>query len=342
MAVLFCVILKYAILQSCNSAMFRALLLIAGLVLLIYLVVVLGPGEIFALLGRIGWGFLPIAGLCAGYQALRAWALCLCAAGPGAVALKDAVAVRFSGEAVQFLTATGPFLAEPTKALLLGRRGLTKTEGFAATIAEYLAYNFVSAAMLAGAMWYLLVRVDLGRALADAAIVLLVAAVMFLIVAAVAIAGRIYLIGGVMAWLGTLPAFGRRVQVEAQAVRRMEDLLLGILRDRPGRFALVILVELAAHALLVLELWWILQMIDVDAGFGRALVLESANKFTGLAFFFVPGQLGAAEGVNAVLFSTLGLAGATGVGVALARRLRGLLAAGAGLAAIALLTKREA
>lgn len=273
---------------------------------------------------------------------MRAWALCLCTVGPRAVAFADAVAVRFSGEAVQFLTSTGPFVAEPTKALLLGRRGLTKTEGFAATIAEYLAYNFVAAAMLAGAMWYLLARVDLGRALGDTAAALLVFALAFLVVAAVAIAGRIYLIGSVMTWLGKLPAFGSRVRVEGQAVRRMEDLLLGILRDRPGRFALVILIELAAHAVLVLELWWILRMIDVDAGFGRALVLESASKFTGLAFFFVPGQLGAAEGVNAVLFRTLGLAAATGVGVALARRLRGLLAAAVGLGAIALLTKRQA
>ena len=154
--------------------------------------------------------------------------------------------------------------------------------------------------------------------------------------------GRIYLIGGVISRLGRLPAFGRRMRVEGQAVRRMEDLLLGILRDRPGRFALVILIELAAHAVLVVELWWILGMIDVNAGPGRALVLESASKFTSLVFFFVPGQLGAAEGVNAVLFRVLGLAGATGVGVALARRLRGLLAAAAGLAAIDLLTKRQA
>lgn len=321
--------------------MFRALFLLAGLALLIYLIVALGPGEILAILARIGWGFVPIAGLCAGQQALRAWALCLCAARPGAIGFADAVAVRFSGEAVQFLTSTGPFLAEPAKAMLLGRRGLTKTEGFAATIAEYLAYTFVAAAMTGGAMWYLLARVDLGPALRDAAVGVLAVAVVFLVVAAVAIAGRIYLIGGAMTWLGKVPAFGRRVRVEAEAVRRMENLLLGILRERPGRFAGVMLIEVAAHAVLVLELWWILRMSDVEAGFGRALVLESAGKFTGLVFFFVPGQLGASEGVNAVLFQTLGLAAAAGVGVALARRIRGLLAAGAGLAAIALLTKRS-
>jgi hypothetical protein len=321
--------------------MLRTILLAAGLVLLVYLVVALGPREILAILSRIGWGFLPIAGMCAGLQALRAWALCLCSPRPGAIAYADAVAVRISGEAVQFLTSTGPFLAEPAKALLLGRRGLTKTEGFAATIAEYLAYNFVAAAMLGGAMAYLLARVDLGPALRGGAAALLIFAVVFLVVAVVAIAGRIYLIGGVMARLATIEAFGRRVKVEAQAVRRMENLLLGVLRERPGRFARVLLVDLAAHAVFVLELWWILRMIGVEAGFGRALVLESASKFAGLVFFFVPGQLGASEGVNAVLFQVLGLTAAAGVAVALARRIRGLLAAGAGLAAMALLTRRS-
>jgi hypothetical protein len=257
------------------------------------------------------------------------------------VAYADAVAVRFSGEAVQFLTSTGPFLAEPAKAVLLGRRGLTKTEGFAATIAEYFAYTFVAAAMTTGAMWYLLARVDLGPALRQVAVAALVVGAVFLAVAVVAVAGRIYLIGRAMAWLGKVPAFGRRVRVEAEAVRRMEDLLLGILRERPWRLATVLVLELAAHAVLVVELWWILRMSGVQSGLGRALLLESAGKFTGLVFFFVPGQLGASEGVNAVLFEVLGLTAAAGVGVALARRIRGLLAAGAGLAATAFLTRRD-
>jgi hypothetical protein len=44
------------------------------------------------------------------------------------------MAIRLSGEAVQVLTLTGPFLAEPTPAWLLQRRRFTLTEGFAATI----------------------------------------------------------------------------------------------------------------------------------------------------------------------------------------------------------------
>ena len=318
----------------------RIVLLLAGLALLIYLVVDLGPREIFALLAQIGWGFVGIAGIYALHQAARARALCLAIAVPGLVALRDAFFIRLSGEAVQFLTSTGPFLAEPSKALLLGRRGLSKTEGFAATIAEYLAYMFVSAAMLAGAAWYLGSRPDLSPAVHTAARVLFIASSGFLLVAAVAIAGRIYLIGGVVRRLGRLPGVGRRLQVDSEVVRQMEDLLLGVLRERPGRFAHILLMEAVAHALLVVELWWILRMTDVASGAGTALVLESANKFTGFAFFFIPGQIGAAEGVNVVLFQALGLTSVAGIGVALARRIRSALTAAAGLGALTLITRR--
>jgi len=320
--------------------MLRAFLLIAGLIVSVYLVLELGPREILAVLSRIGWGFVPMAALYMGHQALRAWALRLSVARPRTLAYADALAVRLSGEAIQFVTSTGPFLAEPSKALLLGRRGLTKPEGFAATIGEYLAYTFVSAVLLAIAMWYFVARVDLGSALRNTAVALLVVSVVFLGVSTIAIANRIYLIGGAMKRLGRLPILGARLRLDAQGVRRMEDLLLGVLRERPGRFSQILLLEALAHALLVVELWWILRVSEVASGFDRAFLLESAGKFTGLAFFYIPGQIGASEGINIVLFRALGFSGAAGVGVALARRVRSALAAGAGLAALALVVQR--
>jgi hypothetical protein len=283
---------------------------------------------------------VPIAGLYVAHQVFRARALQLSVARPGPITFLDALAIRFSGEAVQLLTSTGPFLAEPSKALLLERRGLTRTEGFGATIAEYLAYTFVSAAMLGVAMWFLAIRDDLELAMRTTALVLFVVSVVFLGVAAVAIVRRIYLIGGVVKWLGRLPLVGRRLELDAKAVRQMEDELLGVLRERPGRFALILVFEALAHALLVVELWFILWMNGVASGYGQALVLESASKITGLAFFFIPGQIGAAEGVNIVLFRAMGLSTVAGVGVALARRVRSLLAAGVGLAALGLVTRR--
>ena len=109
-----------------------------------------------------------------------------------------------------------------------------------------------------------------------------------------------------------------------------EDLLFAVLRDRP--FVLSILaVEFAAQALLVLELIVLLQAIGQPFPALHPFVIEAANKFVGLVFFFIPGQVGAAEGTNALIFKMVGLPASAGFALAM-RRLRSLLVAGLGLA----------
>ena len=58
-------------------------------------------------------------------------------------------------------------------------------------------------------------------------------------------------------------------------------------------------------------------------------MIESAAKFINLGFFFIPGQIGAAEGTYAWVAQAIGYSAASGFAIALARRLRTLLVAGA-------------
>jgi hypothetical protein len=46
------------------------------------------------------------------------------------------------------------------------------------------------------------------------------------------------------------------------------------------------------------ELYAIIQALDLAAGLWTAFVIEGATKFIGLAFFFIPGQIGASEGAS--------------------------------------------
>jgi hypothetical protein len=119
----------------------RLLFLLAGVAVFIYLFVQLGPASVLAMMGRIGWGAMPIATAYAAYQYIRSIALSACVSGKRSLSVRDALWIRMSGEAVQFLTFTGPFLAEPAKAWLLRGRGLTAVEGYAATLTEYLSYT---------------------------------------------------------------------------------------------------------------------------------------------------------------------------------------------------------
>jgi len=311
----------------------RRVLLLAGLALLAWLVRRIGGGEILALAGRLGWALPAVVALFAAHQLARAVALHACIVGPLRPRYRDVLLVRLSGEGLQSLTAGGAAVGEPFKAWLLTERGLSGPAGLAATLAEFLAYKFVSAVTMIAALAYLLAVVPLPAALLVGARVMIVVGILFLATAAVVIPRRIYLIGAVVSGLAGLPLV-RRWPYDPAWTRRMEDLLLEVLRERPRRFAAVITLEALAHVLVVAELWWLLARFALPSPLFHAWLIDGATKPMGGIFFFVPGQVGTNEAVLAAVFTALALPAAAGVVVALVRRLRSALVAAAGLAGL--------
>ncbi len=303
-----------------------------GCVLFVYLLVRLGTAKISSLLLGVGWYFGLIIAIYAGHQLIRAIAYWKCVTASGRASYWEIVRIRLSGEAIQFLTSTGPFLAEPSKVWLLRRRGLSAKHAVAATASEYLIYTLTSAAFAMAGLTYLLINFELSRPASVAAKVLICTMGAFLLAALCAIIFRIYLIGAIIKGASRLPLIGKHVRLKESDVRDTEDLLFVVLRDRPLRILTIVAVELAAQALLVLELLVLLRTTGKPFSILHPFVIEAATKFVGLAFFFIPGQVGAAEGTYAFIFKTVGLPASAGFALAVARRLRSLLVAGAGLA----------
>jgi Lysylphosphatidylglycerol synthase TM region len=311
----------------------RVLSLVLGLALLFYLTIRLGVAEILESLAGVGWGYLPLLAIFAAYQLTRAAALAQAALVSG-IPYRSFVWTQLSGQAVQTLTFTGPFLAEPTRAWLLKRRGVATGDAFAGVLAEYLVNTWLSAALsIAGLVW-IRGHFALAAPVDTAARIIIIVMAAFLITSAVAIVFRIYLLGAVVAAAGRLPVVGRRLRVDPGDMRRMEDRLLLVLRDRPTQLLRTAVVDALAHTLIIAEAWWILRALNVEVGLFTAALLEAATKFTSLAFFFIPGQVGAAEGTYAVACDALGIAPAAGFAFAFVRRLRTLAVAGAGLMAL--------
>jgi hypothetical protein len=117
--------------------------------------------------------------------------------------------------------------------------------------------------------------------------------------------------------------------------------LLIILRDSPARFATITLVEVGAQALLVLELFWLMRALGMMTPVSFAFVIEASVKVIGMAFLFVPMQVGVSEGAYAVVFNTMGLSAAAGFALAFLRRARTLAIAGIGLWMLAVLTRHR-
>jgi len=311
---------------------YRTVLLGCGCVLFAYLLFHLGTAKILALLLGIGWYFGLIALTYAGHQLVRAFAYWKCTTAHGHASYWDLLKIRLSGETIQFLTFTGPFLAEPAKMWLLQKRGLSPKQAVAATVAEYLIYTLTSAAFAIAALIYLLGNFELPRVVTVAAKTIVDAMSIFLLAAACAIVCRIYLIGAIIKLVKRTPLIGKHVRYEDQDVRDTEDLLFVILRGRPLLLLFILSAEFAAQAFLVLELFILLRATGEHFSILKPFLIEGASKFIGLAFFFIPGQVGAAEGTYALIFKTIGLPASAGFALAVARRLRSLMVAGVGLA----------
>ena len=102
-----------------------------------------GFRVVAGMFARVGWSFALVSLVYALHVAIRAAALWRSVLSDS-IPYADILRIRLSGEAVEKLTFTGPFLAEPAKGWLLARRGLPAADAFAAVAAEYLLYTVVS------------------------------------------------------------------------------------------------------------------------------------------------------------------------------------------------------
>jgi uncharacterized membrane protein YbhN (UPF0104 family) len=101
---------------------------------------------------------------------------------------------------------------------------------------------------------------------------------------------------------------------------------------RGDRRRLITLTVLAAvcYALMAIEVWLVLWAVGEPSSVTQALTVETFARLASVASAAIPGNIGALEASNAAVVAALGLAG--GGALALARRIRALLWAAAGLA----------
>lgn len=311
----------------------RLAFLLFGLAVTAVLVSRAGPRFVWGLLVRTGWSLVPFMAIYAVHLCVRAAALWRTV--PGAsVRFADVLRIRLMGEAVEMLTFTGPFLAEPAKGWLLTRRGLPTRDAFAAVVIEYLLYTVASAGIAMTALSMLLARGTLPpRAHVGIVLVIVLTAAFLAAFAFAAITGIGLIVPTVR--FSRVVIGGRRAERAAEAFTRLEEAIIRFLHHHPARLTEVLAIETAAHLLLVVEIWIVLVASGASRSWGQSFILEGGVKFVPIAFAFIPGQLGALEGVYAMLAGAIGMPAALGLTLALLRRVRDLLAAAGGLLVLA-------
>ena len=304
---------------------FSLLAAAAGLALFVYAIRRAGLQAILDGIGRVGWGLLPIMVLGGVRFAIRAECWRLCVPGQGALTFSHAFVAFLAGDAVGSVTPLGLLASEPTK-VLLTRHHLATRESIASLTLENLIYSVSVLAVIAVGVGLLLTTAVVPLGVEEAAVgfilllALAIAVVLVLLRRQASLTSRTAGLG----WLAPLGAVAEEVSAFS--------------RQQPGRLWRVFALDLAYHAVAVLEVYLTLGWLMGDARptLVTALIFETLNRVVTIAFKFVPFRVGVDEALNGALAPLLTVDPVSGVALAVVRKVRSLFWAGVGLIAIAM------
>jgi putative ABC transport system permease protein len=299
----------------------QTLAFLLGLGLLIYVINRVGVQPLFDALLRIGFGFFVVLGLSGLRHVLRT--ISMRAAVPAEhrrISFRHAFAARLGGEAISFLTFTGPLLGEATKVALLRKR-VPLTYGVPALVVDNLIYNLsVVFFVLSGAV-VMLLRYPLPPGVYLVLLVIAAVAASGILVAAIAAKRRVMLLTWIIDRLGELRLSPKVILKRRHHIYHLEQKVYDFYKHHPGAFFLMILCNLLAHAASVAEVYLTLRMLGFQPQVAQAYIIESLTKVINFVFAFVPGTIGVYEGgTEVILQKGLGFTPAAGLALALVRK----------------------
>jgi putative ABC transport system permease protein len=291
-----------------------------GLALLVYVINRVGVQPIFDALLKIGFGFFILLGISGARHALRTLAM-RAAVHPEhrRFSFRHAFSVRLGGEAISFLTFTGPLLGEATKVALLRKR-VPLVYGVSALVVDNILYNLSVALFILSGAVVMLLAYDLPSVVRIVLYGIAAMATLGIAVAVWAARRRVMVLTWVIDTLGRFGFHPRFVTSRRNHISDLESHVYDFYSHRPGSFLAMIGFNLLAHASSVVEVYITLRMLGYTPFVHAAYVIESLTKVINFAFGFVPATIGVYEGGTEIILQTLGFAAATGVTLALVRK----------------------
>lgn len=291
-----------------------------GLALLVYVIRRVGVQPIFDALLRIGFGFFILLAISGSRHFLRT--LAMRAAIPPQhrrFTFRHAFAVRLGGEAISFLTFTGPLLGEATKVALLRKR-VPLVYGVSALVVDNILYNLsVVFFILSGAV-VMLLSYNLPPLVRYALFGIAAVASLGILLAVWAASRRVMLLTLMIDKLGRFGFHPKVLTSRRDHISDIESHVYDFYSHRPGSFFAMIGFNLLSHASSVVEVYVTLRMLGYSPFVHAAYVIESLTKVINFVFGFVPATIGVYEYGTEVILHTLGYAAATGVTLALVRK----------------------
>lgn len=321
----------------------RQLAIVSGLlgaILFAWIVRRTGFDEILQRISQLGSGFLIILLLSFLRHLVRAfsWLRCLPPESRGAAGIGRLLRARLAGEALGDLT-FGPVVAEPMR-LLVFSEDLPAGRGLSSLAVENIAYAFSSALMVVAGAVAVLATLGLQESIRAAILVALGLTTAIAVGSFVVIAGRIHIASALLTRLASLLVrdSGRSSAIASKLgkLRDLEDYVFDFYARRPIDLLLVAASQIIFHLAGVAEILLTLRLMGSELSPATAFLLESINRAINIAFTFVPGLVGVDEAGTSIMTSMLGLGAASGVALAIVRKIRMFFWIAVGLAVLIL------
>jgi len=313
-----------------TSRWYRAALLACGMALLSYLVARIGLAAVLASFRELSWRLVLVAFFpCTVFKLfdVLAWRYAFPTVPPPFSRLAKTL---LAGQAVTLTTPTGTLGGDAVRAWMLRDQVSLRESLPSLVIVKTTASAAQGAILLIG---ILVARWTLSP---DSALVRIMELLLLLetigVVGFVAVQMR-GVVGGGHRLLRRFGFSGSAAT--GAAAEHIDRALATFYRHQPGRLALSFLFNLLAWVASAVEVWLILYFLGQPVSPATAFVIEAFGTGIAFATFFIPGQLGVAEGGAVATFIALGLSAATGLSFSLVRRVREVTWIGIGLLLLA-------
>ena len=314
------------------SRWLRPILVLAGLAVVAYLIVQIGPGAIWSSFVTLGWR-LPIVLIFPHVLAAAvdtvAWQILM----RGPVPFGLVFRARLAGEAVNLATPTMAVGGEPLKAFLL-RPPVPLIDGFVSVIAD-------KTTIVAGQIFFLAAGLLATHTVAPASGRLVPVMTGLLAIEVLAIGGFVLVqagggVGGGGRLLGRIGArFGwGGASHYLQGLGDLDRALADLYRGSRGRLTVSAVVHAVGWAIGGLEIYIVMRLLGSDVPLLTSMIIEAFAGGVKFASFMVPASLGALEGGYVAFFEAFGFSGSAGLSFVLVRRLRDMAWAGIGFLAL--------
>jgi hypothetical protein len=148
------------------------------------------------------------------------------------------------------------------------------------------------------------------------------AATQFLLLTLLAVRKRWPFLSGSARLVGRIHSFKSWVEQRLETIQATEEALFDFHHKTPRAFWTSFSLNLGGQCLAILEVCLVLWLLGTPIGFFGALVIEGLTKLLNTIGNFNPGNIGTYEGGNMLIGRIFSLSSATGLALALSRRLR--------------------